>query len=179
MFTHKSKRVSLLLIVLALSSALSSCSRYYEEKFNGLVMGGGRTWEVAGRTTLSPTVTEIKLPKDFAVRGNFTIRLYISDVIDYNPKNEDAIADKDCIKVRGTVCLKNGVKATISGSLVDENGEERELYPSIGVNEAANLNNSSLDEPASQDFSWKSYTTLRIRTTKPLTVDHIVIFANS
>ena len=176
MFTSKSKRVSLLLIVLALSSAFSNCSRYYEEKLYGLGAGGNdRRREIAGETKLSPPVTEIKLPKDFAVRDGFMISLYISGKLDYGA-NKIPVADKDCFEVRGMVCLKNGLKAKLSGSLVDENGEVRELHPSISLPEAASLDDIPPDGQPPKDFNYKSYTILRIQTSEPITVDHIVMF---
>jgi hypothetical protein len=138
--------------------------RYQQER----IMGSTRS--VTGKTELSSRSIEFKLqpPMGLAEKMN-TVRLYISGM-------EDGKAPdfrERCVTPRPRICLKNGQIIDFDGELITQDGQVVPLIPEVAGYEIADLR---LSEESKSAYANASFSALRLRTSQPLTVDHVILF---
>lgn len=153
------------LLVTILSGALLglACSRYQQE----WLMTSNRS--VAGKTELSSQTTYLKLqPPLRLVEKMYTVRLYISGMEDGKASDFRA----RCVNPRLRICLKNGQALDFDGEMLTQDGSAVELIPEVAGYGVADL---SMSEESKTAYANASFSALRLRTSQPLTVDHVIL----
>ena len=134
-------------LILCCALGLMCCTRYQSERVHST---GER--EIAGKTVLSPPVTEFKLDPPLQTKGGFYIfRLYL-------PETED----KD----------KDSYKFTYSGEIVTEDGKTIKLRTEGPVYSIADL---KLESEAT-NYTNVNISIIRLHVSQQITIDHFVAY---
>jgi len=141
-----------------------ACSRYQQER----ILTSNRS--VAGKTELSSQTTELTLqPPLLLVEEMYTVRLYISGMEDGKASDYRA----RCVNPRRRICLQNGQVLDFDGEMVTQDGRAVELIPEAAGYGVADL---SMSEESRTAYANARFSALRLRTSQPLTVDHVILF---
>jgi hypothetical protein len=151
-------------LILCAALLVFGCSRYQQER----IMTSNRS--VAGKTELSLQTIELKLQPPLTLAEKmYTVRLYISGMEDGKASDFRA----RCVSPRPRICLQNGQIVDFYGEMVMQDGRAVELTPEVAGFGVADL---TLSEQSRAASAIVSFSALRLRTSQPQTVDHVILF---
>ena len=131
---------------------------------------GGANRSVAGKTELSLQTIDLKLqPPLRPAEKMYTVRLYISGMEDGKASDYR----ERCVIPRPRICLQNRQILDFYGEMVTQDGRAAELIPEVAGYGIADL---TLSEESRAAYATASFSALRLRTSQPLTVDHVILF---